>query len=105
MLTGSDLEEAKTKADLDNFMAYQEANFKMVQGIRDSQYVAETYSWVIEKTMKDGTHAFEFPSNLTEQQARDHADAILGDTPGVDSISIYRKIGTVRRVQTTAWEA
>ena len=77
----------------------------MVQGIRDSQYVAETYSWVIEKTMKDGTSSFEFPDNLTEQQAKDHADAILGDTPGVDSISIYRKIGTVRRVQTTAWEA
>ena len=62
------------------------------------------FSWVIEKTMKDGTHAFEFPSNLTEQQARDRADAILGSTPGVDTVSIYRKVGSARRIQSTSWE-
>ena len=88
MLTGEDLE---------NYYPY---DFNGILGIGKTP----AFSWVIEKTMKDGTHAFEFPSNLTEQQARDHADAILGSTPGVDTVSIYRKVGSARRIHSTSWE-
>jgi len=89
MLTGEDLE---------NYYPHDSAE---ILGLGKTP----TYSWVIEKTLKDGTSSFEFPTNLTEQQAKDHADAILGSTPGVDTVSIFRKIGTVKRLTTTVWES
>ena len=63
-----------------------------------------THDWVIERRNKDGTSDFEFKYAISEDMARDYAQALLGSSAAIDFVLVFKYHGKVSRVETVKWE-